>query len=73
MLCLWVGWHLLQLHGGANSSGLDGLLDDVPASQVTHEVYKVGGLLYNAAAALLCVPPLCLLYVVVGAGVATHN
>ena len=37
-----------------------------------NEVHKVGSLLHYAAASLLCVPPVCVDYVVVGAGVVPH-
>ena len=36
------------------------------------EIYKVSSLLHYAAAALLCVPPVRVDYVVVGAGVPSH-
>ena len=36
------------------------------------EIYKVSSLFYYAAAALLCIPPVRVDYVVVGAGIPSH-
>lgn len=73
MLCFGVCRHLLKQHRRSHSSCFDGVLNDVSARQVTHEIHKVGCLLHYAAPTSLCVPPLGLLYVVVGAGVPAHN
>lgn len=73
MFCLRMRRHLLEGHVRANSNSLYRLPYYVSPRQVAHQVHEVSSLLHNAAAALLCVPPLWLGNVVVGAGIPSHN
>lgn len=73
VLRLGVRRHLAQAHLWPHSLCLDGALDDVSTSKVPDQVNKVGGLLNNAAATLLSVPPVGVGDVVVGARVSANN
>ena len=72
VFCLWMWCHLSEPHVRAHSCGLDALRHNVCTRQMPDQIHKVGGLLHDAATALLGVPPVGVDNVVVWAGIAPH-